>query len=371
MQVPFVADEDHARAFLRAYRPERNIIKSNKDAAMDYSMWKRAVTVIPDVTKEEWDRLDLVSRWLISSRAAVLLMTFFSAALAGLFAWRDGSFRAAEWVALTLGLILAHAANNIFNDYTDFVRGVDTDNYYRTAYGTQPLARGLMSRRQHLTYFAVTGLVALAVGFFLVLANPQDPILWALLGSGTFFVLFYTWPLKRLALGEVSVLIVWGPLMVGGGYYVVTGQWSWAVVTASLPYVFGVTAVIFGKHIDKLRDDRARRIYTLPVLIGERWARRLTVGLMIGGYVVTLILVASGYFSPVMLVVLFALPTLRLVAQAFRQPKPESAPEGFPQWQGGWPLFFAPLAFVHNRRFGSLFIVGLIADVCLHLARSV
>jgi 1,4-dihydroxy-2-naphthoate octaprenyltransferase len=54
------------------------------------------------------------------------------------------------------------------------------------------------------------------------------------------FVLFYTWPSNN-ALGELAVLIVWGPLMIGGGYYVITGAWDWWVVLASLPYALGVT----------------------------------------------------------------------------------------------------------------------------------
>lgn len=59
---------------------------------MNFAMWKKALNVIPEVSKEEWDGLDIISKWLISTRAAVLIMTFISAALAGLFAWRDGSF---------------------------------------------------------------------------------------------------------------------------------------------------------------------------------------------------------------------------------------------------------------------------------------
>ena len=189
---------------------------------MNFAMWKKALNVIPEVSKEEWDELDVISRWLISTRAAVLIMTFISAALAGLFAWRDHSFNFIPWIVLAFGLIMAHASNNIFNDYTDFVRGVDKDNYYRTMYGAQPIASGLMTKRQHLTYFAVTGFLALVAGLYLIATNANDPIIWILLASGAFFVLFYTWPLKGLGLGELAVLMVWGPLMIGGGYYVLT-----------------------------------------------------------------------------------------------------------------------------------------------------
>lgn len=333
----------------------------------DFAMWGKALNVIPDVSKSEWDRLDLVSKWLISTRAAVLIMTFISAALAGLFALRDQTFQFLPWLALTLGLIMAHAANNIFNDFTDFVRGIDKDNYFRTIYGAQPVASGLMTKRQHLTYFAVTGLLALAFGLYLIFINHNDPVIWILLGMGAFFVLFYTWPLKYIALGEVAVLIVWGPLMIGGGYYVLAHNWNWNVVIASLPYVLGVTTVIFGKHIDKIEIDRAKKIYTLPVLLGEKTARYSILAMMILPYFFIGYLVFTKFFTPVMAIVFFALPTLFKVYPALLKPKPDKRPTDFPDGQGGWPLYFAPLEFWNNRSFGTLFMLGLLIDVLLRI----
>ncbi len=332
---------------------------------MNFAMWKKALQVIPSVSKQEWEGLDIISKWLISTRAAVLVMTFISAALAGLFALRDGKFGLLPWLALTLGLLFAHATNNLFNDYTDFVRGVDQDNYFRTMYGPQPVAHGLLTPRQLLMYVAVTGLIATTFGIYLVAFSGWDAVVWGLFALGIFFVLFYTWPLKYIAMGELAVLIVWGPLMIGGGYYVLAHQWDWNVIWASLPYVLGVTTVIFGKHIDKLKIDREKEIHTLPVVIGERAARYSVLAMMGLPYLLVLALVASKYFTPVMLIVLFALPTLRTVAPLFLQPKPETRPENFPDGQGGWPLFFAPLAFQNNRIFGSLFMLGLLIDVLL------
>ncbi|MBK8781985.1 MAG: prenyltransferase [Anaerolineales bacterium] len=334
---------------------------------MNFAMWKKALNVIPEVSKEEWDQLDVISKWLISTRAAVLVMTFISAALAGLFAWRDGAFSFTPWIALVFGLIMAHASNNIFNDYTDFVRGVDKDNYYRTMYGAQPIASGLMTQRQHLTYFAVTGLLALVAGLYLIFINANDPTIWVLLGLGAFFVLFYTWPLKGLGLGEVAVLAVWGPLMIGGGYYVLSHQWNWSVVIASLPYVLGVTTVIFGKHIDKISVDTAKKIHTLPVVIGEKAARYAVIAMMVLPYFFTGYLIVTKFFTPIMLIVLFAIPALRESLPPLSKPKPDTRPEGFPDGQGGWPLYFAPIAFRNNRSFGSLFMLGLLLDVALRL----
>ena len=53
------------------------------------------------------------------------------------------------------------------------------------------------------------------------------------------------------------------------------------MVWATLPYALGVTTVIFGKHIDKLEADQQKNINTLPVLIGEKAARQMVLGMMI------------------------------------------------------------------------------------------
>lgn len=332
---------------------------------MNLSMWRKALTVIPNVSKEEWERLDTISRWLISTRAAVLVMTVMSAALAGLFAWRDNSFDLLPWIALVLGLALAHASNNLLNDYVDHARGVDQKNYFRTMYGPHPLENELLTKRQHLTYFIVTILLALACGIYLIQRNDYDPQAWFLLGAGAFLLLFYTWPLKYIALGELAVFLVWGPLMVGGGYFVLAGSWSSDVMVIGAIYALGVTTVIFGKHIDKIVVDREKKIHTLPVLLGEKISRYAVISMMVLPYFLIVYLIALKSFSPILLITLFALPRLRQVLPAFLKPKPSERPAEFPEGQGGWPLYFAPLAFLYNRSFGSFFLLSLLADVIL------
>jgi 1,4-dihydroxy-2-naphthoate octaprenyltransferase len=88
---------------------------------------------------------------------------------------------------------------------------------------------------------------------------------------------------------------------------------------------------------------------------------------MVASYVIVVALVALMYFTPVMLLVLVALPTLRQIFPPFLMPKPESRPEGWPEGQGGWPLYFVGLAFIHNRKFGTLFMLGLLGDTLLRI----
>lgn len=328
---------------------------------MDIAMWRKALTVIPRVEKEEWNHLDVISKWLISTRSAVLVITFIPAVIAGILAYRAGSFDLGLWLAMTIGLLMAHATNNLLNDLTDYLKGVDKGNYFRAQYGPQPLEHGLMSIRQLLTYAVVTGLIAVVAGAYLVYARGGYTLL--LMGLGAFFVLFYTYPLKYIGAGEIAVLVVWGPLMIGGGYYVLTGEWSWNVVLVSLPYALGATTVIFGKHIDKLAADAGKKIRTLPVLLGPRVSRYTAIGMMVLQYVLALYLVLTGYFTAVLLVVLLALKQFAMVAGVFAQPRPDGPPPEYPE--DAWPLWFVSFAFYHNRTFGGLYLLGIILDVVL------
>lgn len=331
---------------------------------IDFGMWSKALQGVPRISKEEWDGLDLVSRWLIATRAMALVLSFISATIAGLLALQAGQFNLWVWLLLTVGLFMAHGTNNLLNDYTDYTRGVDKGNYFRAQYGPQPLEHGLLTKRQLLTYAAVTGLIAVAAGVALILY--RDGLTVILMAVGAFFVLFYTWPLKYIGLGEVTLLLVWGPLMVGGGYYVLTGDWSWNVALAGLSYSLGVAAALMGKHIDKLDMDAAKHIRTLPVLLGDRLARYTTLAFIILQYLLVVYLIVIGFFTPLMLVVFLSLPMFfRTVLPMYRQLRPLERPEGYPA--DVWPLWYVASAFAFSRRFGILFLLGLILDTLLKL----
>src|SRR2546430_436390 len=223
---------------------------------MNVRMWGRALITIQRVDRPAWQRLDLVSRWLIVARASVLVITFISVAIAGLLAIRAGRFDPALWILTALALLLAHATNNLLNDLTDHLKGVDRNNYFRAIYGPHALEHQLLSVRGLIAYAAVSGVIALAIGGYLVAV--RGPFALALMAAGAFFVLFYTYPLKYIGLGEIAGILVWGPLMIGGTYFVVTGTWDWNVAAVGLPYAVGATTVIFRKHLRQLPDDRPK-----------------------------------------------------------------------------------------------------------------
>jgi len=330
--------------------------------AIDFQMWGRALKTIPRISKEEWLRIDIVSKWLIATRSAVFIMTVIAGAIGGILAWYQGSFFWINFLAVIIGLVFAHASNNLLNDLIDSRKGIDKGNYYRSLYGPQTVEHGLLSNAGIYSYIGFSLLVAVLSGIFLIIQT--DILTLYLMLAGMFFLLFYTWPLKYIGLGEVTVVLVWGPLMVGGAYYVTSGGiWSWPVAIVGIVYALGPTSVLFGKHTDKLKEDCAKRVFTLPVILGERNSRWFTIFLWFAQYILVAWLIISNTLGFAMAVVLFAIPKYIWAAKVFSKPRPESEPDTIEK--GVWPLYLSAHAFIYNKRFGLLFLLGLIIDLVL------
>jgi 1,4-dihydroxy-2-naphthoate octaprenyltransferase len=340
---------------------------------INFAMWRKASwELIKMDDKSEWNALDVVSKWLIATRSAVTLVTVYSCIIAGILAWRDGYFSWIPWLILTLGLFIAHGTNNLLNDYTDFSRGLDQGNYFRTQYGVHPLAQGFFTKPQQIRWFIVSGVLATAAGIWALITTNFNPIVLSLFIFGAIVLLLYTYPFKYWGIGELSIFLIWGPIMIGGVYFVlalVSGQeivssMVWNAVLAGVPYGLGVVSINMAKHIDKRDDDKQRGVGTFPVRVGEAFARRTDQFAIVMMYVVIAYLIfVPQYFTPVLLLPFIAIKDAWKVLKALNSPKPAEAPEGWP----GWPVWFSAFAFLHNRNFGGLLVLALIIDALLRV----
>lgn len=300
---------------------------------------------------------DGVTRWLVVTRAGVLPMTFTSGLVAALLAAAWAS--RVDWLNITLaviGIVVAHLANNLMNDLADTQVGNDTAEYPRALYAPHPILSGLVTKRQMI--FGVLACQAVDLAIMLTLVARRNWWVAAFAIGGLVLSWAYTAPplrLKKVGLGELDVLVTWGPLMIGGVYYAGTGQLPWQVLLAAFTYALLPTTVLMGKHIDKLPYDARLGTRTVPVLLGEGRAKLVNLVMMVAYYVLVLVDMAIGALPWPAVFTFAALPTLYRVWQAYRKPRPEQAPPDNPVW----PLWWAPLAFIHTRRAGGLLILGL------------
>jgi 1,4-dihydroxy-2-naphthoate octaprenyltransferase len=223
------------------------------------------------------------------------------------------------------------------------------------------------TNRQQITWFLVSGMLAFLAGIYALFYTSFSPVVIGLFAFGALVLLFYTWPLKYLALGELAIFLIWGPILVAGVYIVLARGWTdnvWNIALAGVPFGLSVVSINIGKHIDKVVDDKKKKVGTLPVRIGERAARYINIAALILIYAVILYLVfVPFFFTPVMLIVFLAGKRLLYAVGALTKPRPTEPPKEWPYW----PTWFSGFAFYHNRLFSNLFLLGLLADTLLRI----
>ena len=245
--------------------------------------------------------------WLIflATRVPFLTATIVPIMLGAVIARHDGF---SSWWLTVLALVggaAIHLGLNVTNDVAD-ATGSDEFNVNPTMYsgGSRVIQYGLVSR-DAMKWTAV-GLyaVGIAIGLFLAATRGWD-LLWVGV-AGVFLSIFYTVPPFKLVhrgLGELSVALGFGPIMLLGSYYVVAQRFTFEALWASIPVALLIMLVLYVNQIpDKPADERAGK-RTIVV--------RLSKGLIVTGYVVS---VAAAFLAIPIGVFLFDMPGWTLLA---------------------------------------------------------
>ena len=174
---------------------------------------------------------------------AITRMPFTSASLLPVFAVGayfagvgDSLFNITSFILCILGVLIAHLAINVFNDYFDFKDGTDEANaeyFQQVSGGSRAIELGLITLNGTLKLAIWLTLIATFIGVFLVLRVDSSlitPIIYTTL-AGLFLGYFYTAPPLRLVakrgLGELSIFLAFGPLLtIGTGLAIFAGNFA-------------------------------------------------------------------------------------------------------------------------------------------------
>ena len=253
--------------------------------------------------------------WFLASRPWSFSMTAISVGVGSAMAAIDGPFHWPLFLLALTSAVLLHAATNLINDYYDVRHGVDTVEAATAQYRPHPLVEGLIGAEQvRWVAYALFALAAV-IGIYLTVVCGLM-VLWIGL-TGLLAGLTYTAPplkYKYVALGEVSVFLMWGPLMVEGAYYVQHQVLSPQAFWVSLPFGALVALVLLANNIRDIDHDRRRDIITLAIVLGRRGGLNAYLLLMAAAYAG--ILALAGTLTPWVLIIFLTLPlAVRLLRQ--------------------------------------------------------
>jgi 1,4-dihydroxy-2-naphthoate octaprenyltransferase len=183
----------------------------------------------------------------------------------------DGA--ALNWLHLLLAFVGAlgtHIAVNALNEYDDFRSGLDLRTQ-RTPFSGGSGALPAQPARAH--YALTTGIVALlvtfGVGVYFLLTWGWGIVPLGLLGA--FVIVSYTRYLTRSAvLCLIAPGLGFGPLMVMGTHFALTGSYSWTAFVASLVPFFLVSNLLLLNQFPDLEADRSAGRRHLIIVHGLR-----------------------------------------------------------------------------------------------------
>ena len=204
-------------------------------------------------------------------RLPFLILTPVSVFLGlGTAIWSAGQISVLYLVLILIGAVAAHISVNAFNEYLDFKSGLDYKTE-RTPFsggsGTLPaypdLARQAL--RTALIAFAITCLI----GFYFLYVRGL--LLLPLGIAGLLIVAAYTsWLTHHPLICLIAPGLGFGPVMVMGTDFVLTGNYSWTAFMASLVPFFLVSDLLLLNQFPDVDADQSVGRRHLPIIIGRR-----------------------------------------------------------------------------------------------------
>jgi 1,4-dihydroxy-2-naphthoate octaprenyltransferase len=229
----------------------------------------------------------------------------------GTAAWVKGGLSALPWgyvIIAFIGALCAHIATNVLNDYFDFTSGLDLKTRPTPfSGGSGILPRGLMSSGNAL----ILGLVALgvtaAIGIFFWVVRGWGILPLGLVGI--LLVIFYSpWVTKRPFLCLIAPGLGFGPLMVIGTHYVLTGRYDFIALLASLiPGLLVSNLLLLNQFPDVEADASVNRRHIL-IIFGRTAGAWVYAAFALGAFVWVALAWIMGYFPAGTLLALLSLP---------------------------------------------------------------
>ena len=209
--------------------------------------------------------------WLLAARLRTLPAAIAPVLIGCAIAFQDSHFHPLAASMAMLGAIVIQIGTNFANDYFDFINGADTEERVGPTRATQA---GLITPTAMKRSFVFTFSLLIPIIAYLAYRGGWPFVLLGILS--VLFGILYTGgpkPLGYMGLGDIFVLVFFGPVAVAGTEYVQSLSLSSDAIVAGLGSGFVSTAILVVNNLrDKETDSKVGK-NTLAVRFGSTFAR--------------------------------------------------------------------------------------------------
>ena len=207
------------------------------------------------------------------------------------------------WMGLwaLIGMVLFHTTGNVWSDYFDYIKKVDTED----THGATSLTSGQFQPNE-IRNFAIGLLVVSVLCGLGILFCSGITLLYIGL-AGVLLTLLYPF-LKYNALGDLDIVLTFAFLPTLGVSYVVTGAIDWNVLYVALPIGLITDAILHSNNTRDMQSDKQAGIRTLAMSMGKKSAAWLYAFEVTYPAIWVGSLVVGGIFSWPTLLVLLTIP---------------------------------------------------------------
>jgi len=205
-----------------------------------------------------------------------------------------------------LSVVCLQAAANVTTDYDDYNYGVDREE---TLGGSRVLVQKLLLPKEMLRFGLMLFGLAVLIALPLILERGFIILLIGVIGIlGGYFYTAKPFSFKYHALGDIIIFVLFGPAIVAGTFFALTGQFSWSIVYISIPVGLLIVGILHANNFRDIVHDRKANIKTLATIFGEGFAKGEYVFLIVGTYLSVVILVLINVLPMWSLIVFLSLP---------------------------------------------------------------
>ncbi|XP_053961084.1 ubiA prenyltransferase domain-containing protein 1 homolog [Anastrepha ludens] len=200
------------------------------------------------------------------SLSGSLVPTLMGSALAYRSQWAS-DFSLITFFLTAFTVVTVHCAGNVVNTYFDFIKGIDKQKADDRTLVDHILTKDEVVSLGAILYMAgCGGFICLA---FLSPAKMEHLALIYFGGLSSSFLYTGGIGFKYIALGDVVILILFGPLSVLFAFMSQTGHVDWTTIYYALPLALNAEAILHSNNTRDVENDRKAGIVTLAILIGR------------------------------------------------------------------------------------------------------